>query len=159
MTGPEHASADKTSEKAIRIVLADDHQVVRRGLQLVLGEEPDVEVVAQADDVRSARRHVSELRPDVLVIDFNMPGGSVLESIPEIRVAFPATQIVMLTMQKDPHLAQQVLRADARAYVLKEEADTELVLAVRRAAAGETYVSRELAGRLAAERIRASGWD
>jgi two-component system response regulator NreC len=141
--------------RALRLVLADDHQVMRHGLQLVFETEPDFEVVAQAGDVPSARRQVLSHRPDVLVLDLNMPGGSVLAAIPKLREDAPETQIVVLTMQDDPSVAQAVLHAGARAFVLKEAADGELVMAIRRAAEGEPYVNRELAGRMAAERMRA----
>ena len=80
---------------AIRIVLADDHQVVRRGLQLLLNSEPDFEVVAEAGDVDAARRYVRGHKPTVLVLDLNMPGGSVLEAIPSLRQEAPDTQIVV----------------------------------------------------------------
>jgi two-component system, NarL family, response regulator NreC len=137
--------------RLIRIVLADDHQVVRRGLQMVLGGEPDFEVVAEAGDVDTARRYVRGHKPQVLVLDLNMPGGSVLEAIPSIRQEAPGTQIVVLTMQENPAFAREALRAGALAYVLKEAAEDELVEAVRRAASGEIYLNPQLGARIAAE--------
>jgi two-component system response regulator NreC len=135
----------------IRLVLADDHQVVRQGLHLVLDAEEDFEVVAQAGDLDSARRATIGHHPDVLILDLNMPGGSVLEAIPELRQRAPHTQIVVLTMQDQPAFAREALSAGAVAYVLKEGADTELVEAVRRAAAGEIYLNPRLGARIAAE--------
>jgi two-component system response regulator NreC len=135
----------------IRIVLADDHAVVRSGLKLVLENEPAFEVVAEASDVDSARRYVRGHRPAVLVLDLNMPGGSSLEAIPAIREESPQTQIVVLTMQDEPAFARQALSTGALAYVLKEAADDELVEAVRRAAAGETYLNPKLGARVARE--------
>ena len=135
----------------MRIVLADDHRVVRRGLQLLLDGEQDFEVVAEAGDVDGARRYVRGHRPSVLVLDLNMPGGSVLEAIPELRAEAPDTQIVVLTMQEDPAFAQAALSGGALAYVLKEAAETELVEAVRRAAVGEIYLNPQLGARIAAE--------
>jgi two-component system response regulator NreC len=135
----------------IRIVLADDHQVVRRGLQMLLNAEPEFEVVAEAGDVDNARRYVRGHHPQVLVVDLNMPGGSVLEAIPALRLEAPATQIVVLTMQEDPAFVRDALRAGAVAYVLKEAADTELVEAIRRAASGEIYLNPQLGARMAAE--------
>jgi two-component system response regulator NreC len=146
-------------QRRLRIVLADDHKVVRLGLQMVLEEEPDFEVVAQLGDVPSIRRQVLAHRPDVLVLDLNMPGGTVLDTIPKLREEAPETQIVVLTMQDDPAVAQEVMHAGARAFVLKEAADSELALAIRRAAEGEPYVNRQLAGRMAAQRIRSRGVD
>ena len=138
-------------EQLIRIVIADDHQVVRRGLQLLLDGESDFEVVAEAGDVDAARRYVRGHHPDVVVLDLNMPGGAVLEAIPEMRKEEPNSQIVVLTMQEDPAFAREALRAGALAYVLKEAADTELVEAVRRAAVGEIYLNPQLGARIAAE--------
>jgi two-component system response regulator NreC len=135
----------------IRIVLADDHAVVRSGLKLVLENEPAFEVVAEASDVDAARRYVRGHRPAVLVLDLNMPGGSSLEAIPAIREESPQTQIVVLTMQDEPAFARQALSTGALAYVLKEAADDELVEAVRRAAAGETYLNPKLGARVARE--------
>jgi two-component system, NarL family, response regulator NreC len=135
----------------VRIVLADDHKVVRRGLHLLLNGERGFEVVAEAGDVETARRYVLGHHPDVLVLDLNMPGGSVLEAIPELRKQSPDTQIVVLTMQEEPAFAREALGAGALAYVLKEAADTELVEAVRRAAVGEIYLNPRLGARIAAE--------
>ena len=135
----------------IRIVLADDHAVVRSGLKLVLDNEPGFEVVAEASDVEGARRYVRGHRPAVLVLDLNMPGGSSLEAIPAIREESPQTQIVVLTMQAEPAFARQALSTGALAYVLKEAADDELVEAVRRAAAGQTYLNPTLGARVAKE--------
>ncbi|MGA2010204.1 MAG: response regulator transcription factor [Solirubrobacteraceae bacterium] len=143
----------------IRLVLAEDHKVVRRGLQLVLDSEPDLVVVAQAGDVTAVRDLVRTHRPDVLVLDLNMPGGSSLDAIPTLRRLVPDTQIVVLTMESSPPMVRAARRAGALGYVLKEDADTELVAAVRRAAAGQPYLNRRLAARLVTERGAREGWD
>jgi two-component system, NarL family, response regulator NreC len=135
----------------IRIVIADDHAVVRSGLRMLLDAEVDFEVAAEAGDVDSARRYVRGHQPRVLVLDLNMPGDSSLEAIPGLREEFPETQIVVLTMQDDPAFAREAMRAGALGYVLKEAADTELVEAVRSAADGRTYLHPQLGARLAAE--------
>lgn len=135
----------------IRIVLADDHAVVRSGLRLLLDAEPDFEVIAEASDVDSAKRYVRGHHPAVLVLDLNMPGGSSLEAIPLIREESPETQIVVLTMQQEPAFAREALGGGALGYVLKEAADDELVEAVRRAAAGESFLNPRLGARLASE--------
>jgi two-component system, NarL family, response regulator NreC len=143
--------AREVAEPLIRIVIADDHAVVRSGLKLLLEAEADFEVVAEAGDVEAARRYVRGHHPGVLVLDLNMPGGSSLEAIPQIRSEAPDTQIVVLTMQEEPAFARQALSAGAIGYVLKEAADAELVEAVRRAAAGETYLNPALGARIARE--------
>jgi two-component system response regulator NreC len=142
---------DNAGEETIRIVLADDHAVVRSGLRLLLDAEPGFEVVAEASDADGARRYVRGHHPAVLVLDLNMPGGSSLEAIPEIRAESPETQIVVLTMQQEPAFAREALGAGALGYVLKEAADEELVQAVRNAAAGEHYLNPRLGARIASE--------
>ena len=146
-----------TKDDTIRIVLADDHAVVRRGLQLLLEAEEGLEIVASVGDVDAAIRTTRGHKPDVLVLDLNMPGGSSLDAIPTILEASPGTRIVVLTMQNEPAFARQALGAGAMAYVLKEAADDELVEAVRRAAAGETYLNPQLGARMAAEPLGPSG--
>ena len=135
----------------ITLVLADDHAVVRSGLRMLLDSESDLEVLAEAGDVDSARRCVRGHHPSVLVLDLNMPGGSSLEAIPVIREESPDTQIVVLTMQEEPAFARAALGAGALGYVLKEAADDELVEAVRRAAAGSRYLNPSLGARIASE--------
>ena len=140
-----------SSERTLRLVIADDHSVVRRGLRQLLEDEAGLEVVAEAEDVDGARRYVRGHKPDVLVLDLNMPGGSSLDAIPEIRAESPDTQIVVLTMQNEPAYARQALASGVMGYVLKEAADEELVEAVKRAAAGDTYLNPRLGARVAAE--------
>jgi two-component system response regulator NreC len=140
-----------SADKPLRIVIADDHSVVRRGLRQVLEADTGLEVVAEAEDIDGARRYVRGHKPDVLVLDLNMPGGSTLDALPEIRAEAPDTQIVILTMQNEPAYARQALAAGVLGYVLKEAADDELVEAVRRAAAGDTYLNPRLGAKLAAE--------
>ncbi|HEU4656548.1 MAG TPA: response regulator transcription factor [Capillimicrobium sp.] len=136
---------------ATRLILADDHVVVRHGLRLVLEAETDFEVIAEAGTVDETVRKVRAIRPDVLVLDLNLGDQSSLSSIPTIRAESPGTQIVVLTMQSEPAFAREALQAGAAGYVLKEAADDELVDAVRAAARGETYLNPRLGARLAAE--------
>jgi two-component system response regulator NreC len=142
---------DDKARATIRIVLADDHAVVRSALRMLLEAEPEFEVVSEAGDAEEAARKVRGHGPQVLVLDVNMPGGSGLSAVPKIREESPATQIVVLTMQSDPAFAREAMQAGALGYVLKEAADADLVQAVRMAAAGETYLQPELGARLATE--------
>jgi two-component system response regulator NreC len=151
MVEEDAGTAGGEPPQEVRIVLADDHPVVRRGLRLLLDEEEGIEVVAEAGDVDEARRYVRGHHPNVLVLDLNMPGGSSLEAIPSLREEFPKTQIVVLTMQQEPAYAREAMAAGAIGYVLKQAADGELVQAVRLAAAGESYLNPRLGARLAAE--------
>jgi two-component system, NarL family, response regulator NreC len=139
------------ADGAIRVVIADDHAVVRRGLRELLDVADGFDLVAEAADLESARRYVRGHHPDVLVLDLNLPEGLSLGAIPEIRSDCPETQIVVLTMQNEPAYARQALAAGALGYVLKEAAESELVEAVRRAAEGEPYLNPRLGARVAAE--------
>src|SRR4051794_25427562 len=134
-----------------RIVLADDHALVRAGLRRVLQAEDGWEVVAEAGTTPDAVRLAEEHRPDVLVLDLVMPGGSALEAISAIRAASPATRVVVLTMQDDPEFARHALREGATAYVLKEAADEELTAAIQAAVHGTTYLNPRLGAQLAAQ--------
>jgi two-component system response regulator NreC len=135
---------------AVRIVLVDDHEVVRSGLRMVLEAEAGFEVIAEAGDLEWARRYVRAHRPRVLVLDLNLPEGSSLPAIPKLREESPETAVVVLTMQQDLAFAREAMRAGALGYVLKHSAGNELVDAVRAAAAGETYLNPKLGAELAA---------
>ena len=142
---------------AITVVIADDHAVVRSGLRMLLDAKADLEVVAEAGDVPTAMRMVRAHRPRVAVLDLNMPGGSGLDAIPELRASTPETAIVVLTMQDDPAFARQALQNGALGFVLKEAADDELLEAVRLAADGDTYLNPRLGARMAAQPPQPSG--
>ena len=148
---PTERDADGRDEGTTTIVLADDHTVVRSALRMLLEAEADFEVVAEAGDAETAVRYVRGHKPTVLILDLNMPGRSSLEAIPDIQEASPKTEIVVLTMQNEPAFARKALQAGVRGYVLKEAADSELVQAVRSAAAGDTYLQPALGARLVAE--------
>jgi len=135
----------------ITLVLADDHAVVRAGLRVLLEGEDGMTVVSEAGDVDGAVRAVLGHKPDVLVLDLNMPGASSsLEAMPRFAEASPRTKVVVLTMQEDPQFARVALRNGALGYVLKEAADSQLVEAIRQAAIGETYLNPRLGAALAA---------
>ncbi len=139
----------KPEVEIISIVLADDHTVVRSALRMLLEAEQDIEVVAEAGTADDALRYVRGHRPTVLILDLDMPGRPSLDALPEILEVSPETGVVILTMRSEPEFARQALQAGVRGYVLKEAADTELVQAVRSAAAGETYLQPALGVKLA----------
>lgn len=138
-------------QEPLTVVIADDHHVVRTGLRLLLEEEPGFQVVAEAEDVSSARRYVRAHRPSVLVLDLNMPGEPSLAAIPELREQVAETQIVVLTMQDDPAFAREALNAGALGFVLKRAAEDELIEAVRQAAKGGRYLNPQLGARMVVE--------
>jgi two-component system response regulator NreC len=137
--------------ESAKVVLADDHAVVRDGLRLLLDAQPNLHVVAVAGNVDDALRMTRAHRPGVLVLDLNMPGRPSLDAIPELLEASPETRIVVLTMQDEPALAQATLRAGASGYVVKDAAGDELVQAVQLVLAGQTYLHPQLGARIAAQ--------
>jgi two-component system response regulator NreC len=152
------ASAETVAAPAagstIRVVLADSHALMRRSLRLLLDGEQDVEVIGEADDLASVVRHVEGDRPQVLLLDLSMPGGSSVEAIGRLRECAPATQVVALTMEDDPVFAQRAFAAGAVGFVMTERSDAELLQAIRAAARGEEYISPRMATRLEAMRRR-----
>ena len=144
-----HASG--MPDDAVTLIIADDHAVVLSGLRMLLDAEEGLHVVAEAGNVPDAMRMVRAHRPTVAVLDLNMPGGSILEAIPQLRESTPETAIVVLTMQDDPAFARQALQSGALGFVLKEAADEELLEAIRLAATGENYLNPRLGARLATQ--------
>jgi two-component system, NarL family, response regulator NreC len=134
----------------LRIALADDHAVVRSGIRMVLEAVEGWTVVAECGDADAAVREVRDARPDVLVLDLAMPGRRSLDALAELRSVAPGTRVVILTMTAEPGLAREALAAGAAAYVLKEAADSELVEAIRRAAAGGAYLDPAIGALVAA---------
>jgi two-component system response regulator NreC len=143
--------AEPSPDPVTTIVLADDHTIVRSALRVLLEADHAFEVVAEAGDADEAVRKVRAYKPNVLVLDLSMPGGSSLDRIPDVRAASPGTSIVMLTMEDEPRFARAALRAGALGFVLKEAADTELVEAVRAAATGVSYLNPQLGALIAAQ--------
>jgi DNA-binding NarL/FixJ family response regulator len=143
----------------IRVLLVDDHAILRSGLRRVLESESDIEVVGEAENAERAVFEAIESKPDVVVMDVVMPGKSGIDGTPALLQAVPAARVLVLSMQDDPRYVRQAFEAGASGYVLKEAADTEVVGAVRAVAAGEHYVHPVLGARLvaaeSAERKRA----
>jgi two-component system, NarL family, response regulator NreC len=141
---------------AIRLLIVDDHQLVRSGLRRLLEAEEDIVVEDEAgnayDAVRLARLH----KPDVILLDVVMPGGSGLDAIPDILAAAPGVKILTLSMQDDPSYVRQAFAAGASGYVLKEAADDELLAAIREVEGGGSYVDHQLGARLAAHDVQAA---
>jgi DNA-binding NarL/FixJ family response regulator/tRNA A-37 threonylcarbamoyl transferase component Bud32 len=138
----------------VSIVIADDHAMVRSGLRVLLEAEPDLNVVAEAGDVDTALRCTAAHRPTVVVLDLNMPGEPSLPAIPRFLESAPGTAVVMLTMQDEPAFAREALSAGASGYVVKASAESELVEAVRAAAAGGTYLTPAVGAQLAKAALR-----
>lgn len=133
-----------------RVLIVDDHAVVRAGLKLVLESAVGIAPVGEAGTARDAIFEARSLKPDVILLDVVMPGQSGLEAIPTLLDEHPETKVLVLSMQDDPHYVREAFAAGASGYVLKEAADNEVVQAVREVAAGGRYVHPELGARLVA---------
>ena len=135
---------------SIRVLIVDDHAVVRSGLRLVLEAEEDVEPVGEAGTAREAIFQNRSLKPDVILLDVVMPEETGLEVLPQLKHENPDVQVLILSMQDEPRYVREAFAAGASGYVLKEAADNEVVAAVREVAAGGRYVNPELGARLVA---------
>ena len=144
---------------SLRVLIVDDHAVVRSGLRMLLDAEKDIEVVAEAGDARTAVFEVRAHKPDVILMDVVMPGASGIEATQSVLKEAPDASVLVLSMQDDPRYVREAFAAGASGYVLKEAADEELVAAIREVAGGGRYVHPELGARLiqadAEERARA----
>jgi two-component system, NarL family, response regulator NreC len=135
----------------IRVLVVDDHAVVRAGLRLLLDAEEDIETVGEAGDAREALFEVRSSKPDVILMDVGLGAGkSGIEAAPDVLHEAPGAKVLMLSMQDDPRYVRESFAAGASGYVLKEAADSELVTAVRQVASGTRYVDPVLGARIAA---------
>ena len=132
----------------IRVALCDDHAVVRGGLRRILDDEPDMDVVGEAGDAEQAEAVASDAHPDVFVMDLGLPGASGIDATRRVLAASPATAVLVLTVHDDVAYLRKAFEAGARGYLVKDAADVELVIAVRRVAAGEEYVHPSLGAAL-----------
>ena len=135
---------------SIRVLVVDDHAVVRTGLRRVLDAEADIETVAEAPNAERAVFEAMEHRPDVVLMDVTMRGQSGIEALPALFESVPDSRVLMLSMQDDPGYVRAAFEAGASGYVLKEAADSEVVAAVRAVAAGDQYVNPSLGAKLVA---------
>jgi two-component system response regulator NreC len=147
-TVAEPVGGTHEARSTIRVLLADDHEFVRRSLRLLLDLDAEVEVVAEARDIAAVVAHVRADRPHVLVLDVNMPGGAILAAIRSLRRDSPGIAIVVTTMIDDPRFAREAVAAGASGCVLKDDADRDLVEAIRRAARGESFIAAPVASAL-----------
>jgi len=148
MTHAPHNRRSGAPGAPIRVMLADDHAVVRRGMRALIEEQPDIIVVGEAADGEEAHRLSCELSPDVLVLDLSMPAMGGADVAERIRRDCPSVRVLPLTMHEERGYVARLLRAGAAGYVLKRTAADELVRAIRTVAAGGTYVDPSLAGAL-----------
>ena len=131
----------------IRVLIADDHAILRAGLRLLINGQPDMEVVGEAADGHEALRQARQANPDVLTLDLTMPRGGGLKTLEGLRQACPQTRVLVLTMHEDPSYLRAALAAGAAGYVVKSAVDAELLAAIRSIAQGRTFVTITLSDR------------
>jgi two-component system response regulator NreC len=141
---------------SIRVLIVDDHAIVRSGLRLVLEREDDFEVVGEAGNADEGVRVARLEKPDVVLLDVVMPGRSGIEAAAEVIEASGGAKVLVLSMQDDPSYVREAFASGASGYLLKEAADVELVLAIREVAAGNRYVHPALGARLAQAEVDAA---
>lgn len=139
------------TDEMIRVVVVDDHTLMRQGLVGLLDDEPDIEVVGQAGDISSARATIEAMGPDIVLMDLGLPDGSGLDLTNDLTNANPELRILVVTMHERDDYLLQALRAGASGYVLKGADVHQLLTAVRTVARGETYVDQSLTGKLVAD--------
>jgi DNA-binding NarL/FixJ family response regulator len=143
-----------------RVLIVDDHAVVRAGLKLLVDGEKDLETIGEAGSARDAIFEARSLKPDIVLLDVVMPDQNGIEIVPQLLKESPEAKVLMLSMQDEPRYVREAFEAGASGYVLKEAADSELVAAIREVAGGGRYVHPELGARLVAaeteERKRAA---
>jgi DNA-binding NarL/FixJ family response regulator len=138
----------RSFNKPIRVILADDHTLVRAGIRALLEKLPDVEVVGEAGDGREVLNLVGTLRPDVVLMDISMPGLNGLEAAVRMAGRFPEVRVIILSMHNNEEYYWRALKAGAAGYLLKKAATAELETALQRVVHGEIYLSREISMRL-----------
>ena len=138
----------------IRVVVADDHGVVRKGVRLVLSEAPEIEIVGEACDGDEAVEMASALQPNVMILDVAMPKRNGIQAATQIAKAEPGVGIIMLSMYSDEEYLMRAISAGAKGYLLKDSAEPDLVTAVRTVAAGRPFFSSVLTAALVADYVR-----
>ncbi|HEX7588388.1 MAG TPA: response regulator transcription factor [Anaerolineae bacterium] len=140
----------------IRILIAEDHHLVRQGIRALLEKSNDIQVVGEAQDGQEAVELAAQLKPDVVIMDLSMPRLNGTQATEQIRAAHLPSQVVMLSMYSDETLVRQALRSGAKGYLLKRSVAEELLLAVRAAARGETFLSSSISGSILASALAQS---
>jgi DNA-binding NarL/FixJ family response regulator len=155
--GVEEASREATPSEVARLLIADDHALVREGLRTMLSGEEGVEVIAEANDGEQALNICRELEPDLVLMDVRMPVMDGLEATKKIKAEMPKTSVMMVTMHENPDYLFEAVKAGAAGYVLKDASGERLLGAVRRTLEGESPLNQELAMRLLVRLSRESG--
>jgi DNA-binding NarL/FixJ family response regulator len=140
-----------------RILVVDDHPIVRQGLALLINREPDMVVCGEAEEASGAMHVLSSARPDVLIVDISLNGPDGLDLLKTIRSTHPTLPVLILSMHDESIYAERALRAGANGYIMKQEATEKVLVAIRRILSGEIYVSDRIANKMLKHYITGSG--
>ena len=134
--------------KKTRVLVVDDHPIVRQGLALLINREPDLAVCGEAEDAHMAMQSITNTKPDILVVDISLNGPDGLDLLKEIRARYPSLPVLILSMHDESIYAERALRAGAQGYIMKHEASEKVLLALRRILGREIYVSERISTRM-----------
>jgi len=151
-----HISPNQAVTKK-RILVVDDHPIVRQGLALLINREPDLVVCGEAEEAMGAMHALASARPDVLIVDISLNGPDGLDLLKNIRITHPSLPVLILSMHEESIYAERALRAGANGYIMKQEATERVLVAVRRILSGEIYVSGRIADKMLKHYITGSG--
>ena len=141
-------NSSKTPDRPKRVLIVDDHPVLREGLATQINREPDLTVCGEADNARAALSAIEQLEPDLVLADINLPGRNGLELIRDIHVLRPSLPVLALSMHDETVFAERVLRAGGRGYVSKQQSGQSLIGAIRRVLSGQIYLKDDVSTRL-----------
>ncbi len=138
----------ESTRKRAKVLLVDDHQIVRQGLSLLMDQTTDLQAVGEADNATDALKAIGELKPDIVIVDISLRESSGLELIKDVKIRFPDLYVLVLSMHDETFYAERVLRAGARGYVTKDDASEKVLTAIRTVLNGNIYVSEPMAARM-----------
>ncbi|MHC4159179.1 MAG: response regulator [Planctomycetota bacterium] len=139
---------DKTAENKSKVLIVDDHPIVRQGLAELIGHEDDFTVCGQAEDAHQAMKAIKELKPDMVIVDISLKETSGMELIKDINVQYPNLAILALSMHDESLYAERAIRAGAKGYIMKAEATEKVITAIRKILSGDIYLSEPMAAKL-----------
>ncbi len=139
---------DQTDTHTTRILIVDDHPIVRQGITLLVNQEPDLMICGEADSASGALKIIEQTKPDVAIVDLSLNQSSGLELIKDLKIRYPQLQILVLSMRDESFYAERVLRAGARGYITKEEGTEKVIEGIRAILAGHVYLSERLASKM-----------
>lgn len=154
---PGYRSTNQTAPKKHRVLVVDDHPIIRQGLGLLINQESDLVVCGEAEEATGAMHVLASSKPDILIVDISLNGPDGLDLLKNIRNLYPTLPVLILSMHDESIYAERALRAGANGYIMKQEATEKVLVALRRLLCGEIYVSDRIANRMLKHYITGSG--